>query len=319
MFSCRHSYLPLVAIVLTTILTITGCYKEDNIEEETQPPAFPQFPEDNTGSRTRSLTYVYDRTAVDSSYPPKIDSSLILFAYTATGKIDRIRLSHNNDFLVYDFTFARDSISGRLNAIHCNIWKPSPYIETGEAHLFLKYNAAGTVSLLKVTANPGPANEADSFIIKSTANRIDTVIDGSFTTNGNAEKYAYTYNGTGDIIQMDHIHTTGVFWVYEDVYKYTLSGNQAALVMGNEAIYWDYFANYVDVSSNTDFIKPPILFHSSKQPSKLVFQKSGFYTGTYNYQTEYYSTGRPKRMTANVITETGAFYAREAYYYTYTQ
>jgi len=51
----------------------------------------------------------------------------------------------------------------------------------------------------------------------------------------------------------------------------------------------------------------------------MVLQVSGSYTGTYNYQTEYYTTGRPKKMTANVITQTGAFYAREAYYYSYAQ
>ena len=72
-----------------------------------------------------------------------------------------------------------------------------------------------------------------------------------------------------------------------------------------------------DVSSNTEFLVPAILFQSTKQASKLLLQVSGFYLGTYNYQTEYYGTGLPKKMTANVITETGAFWAREAYYYSY--
>ncbi|MBL0269109.1 MAG: hypothetical protein IPP99_10725 [Chitinophagaceae bacterium] len=78
-------------------------------------------------------------------------------------------------------------------------------------------------------------------------------------------------------------------------YKYTLTGSPAAIALGNEAIFWDYVAKHADVSSNTEFLVPAILFQSTKQASKLLLQVSGFYVGTYNYQTEYYGTGLPKK------------------------
>lgn len=315
----RPYYLLLLTVIFITFSGITGCDKGEAEEEETPPPPFPELPEDNTGSRIRSVTYVYDRTAVDLTYPPKIDSSIILFSYTPTGKIDRIRLTHNSNFFVYDFYFERDAPTDKLIAIHCKDWVPSPYMETGQTDLALEYNTAGKVALMKSRIKNDPLNETDSFIIKYSANRIDTVIDRTFAVGTNADKYAFTYNVSGDITQIDDIRTSGVFFVYEEILKYTLSGSPAAFVLGDEAIFWNFFAKHVDVSSNTNFMIPPILFHSSKQPSKLVMQVSGFYTGTYNYQTEFYSSGRPKKMTADVITGTGAFYAREAYYYTYTQ
>ena len=313
----RPCDLLLFAIVLATTFINTGCSKgNDGDDVYIDPIPFPEIPEDNTGSRTRSITYVYDRTAVDTTHPPKIDSSVFLFSYDSVGKIRRIRLSHN-DFFVYDFDFERNS--NRLTTIHCTYWyiepKPKPY----KADLELVYNGAGNPSLMKVIAQGLSLTEVDSFIIKSTGNRIDTVIDRALAVGTDAEKYAFTYNGSGDITQMDHIQTTGIFFVYEDIYKYTYSGNPAAAALGNEAIFWNFFAHRLNVSSNTDFMVPPILFHSTKQPSRLVLQVSGFYTGTSNYQTEYYTTGRPKKMTANVITQNGAFYAREAYSYSYAQ
>ncbi len=315
----RPYYFLLFPIILAATFTIAGCNRENSDDEYTDPYPFPVLPEDNTGTRARSITYVYDRTAVDLSFPPKIDSSVILFSYNAAGKIDRIRLPHNG-FYVYDFSFERSN--NKLTAIHCRHWVVSPTSnpEVYQADLELQYDASGKVSLMKATAQDDPHHEIDSFIVKSTNNRIDTVIDRTFAVGtNNANKYAFTYNASGDITQMDHIVTSGIFYSYQEIYKYTLSGATAALALGDEAIFWNFFAHHVDVSSNTDFMVPAILFHSAKQPSKLVLQESGFYTGTYNYQTEYYGTGRPKKMTANVITETGAFYAREAYYYSYAQ
>ena len=310
-------YLFLFAIVLATTFVNTGCSKSnDDGDAYIDPNPFPELPEDNTGSRTRSITYVYDRRAVDTTYPPKIDSSVILFSYDSVGKIKRIRLTHG-DFFVYDFDFERNS--NRLTAIHCTYWSIKPEPKLYQADLELQYNTSGSPFLMKAVVQSPSLTEVDSFIIKSSGNRIDTVIDRALAVGTDADKYAFTYNGSGDITQMDHIRTSGNFFVYEDIYKYTLSGSPAALALGNEAIFWYFFAQLVNVSSNTDFMLPAILFHSTKQPSKFVLQVSGFYTGTYNYQTEYYTTGRPKKMTANVITQAGAFYAREAYYYTYAQ
>jgi hypothetical protein len=108
-----------------------------------------------------------------------------------------------------------------------------------------------------VVQNP-PLIEVDSFIIKSSGNRIDTVIDRTLAVGTDADKYAFTYNGSGDITQMDHIRTSGIFFVYEDIYKYTLSGSPAALALGNEAIFWYFFAHLVNVSYNTDFSCCPL-------------------------------------------------------------
>lgn len=316
----RPYYLLLFPIILAATFSIAGCNKANSNDEYTDPYPFPVLPEDNNGTRARSITYVYDRTAGDPSFPPKIDSSVILFSYNAAGKIDRIRLPHNG-FYVYDFIFERSN--NKLTAIRCRHWVVSTNSapEVYHADLELQYDASGKVSLMKATAQDDPLHEVDSFIIKSTNNRIDTVIDLTFAyfNGSNKNKYAFTYNASGDITQMDHIVTSGIFYSYWHIYKYTLSGVTAPLILGDEAIFWNFFAHHVDVSSNTDFMVPAILFHSAKQPSNLVLQESGLYTGTYNYQTEYYGTGRPKKMTANVITGTGDFYAREAYYYSYAQ
>lgn len=308
---CYHL---LFAIVLATTFVNTGCSRSNDDVVDIDP--FPELPEDNTGSRTRSITYVYDRTAVDTSYPPKIDSSVILFSYDSTGKIDRLRVTHN-DFFIYDFSFERTN--NRLTAIHHTNKNVVSLPHLYKADLILEYNSSGNVSLMKAVLQSPSVTEVDSFIIKSTGNRIDTVIDRSLAVGTDADKYAFTYNGSGDITQMDHIRTSGNFFVYEDINKYTLSGSPAALTFGNEAILWYFFAQLVTVSNNTNFMLPPILFHSPKQPSKMVLQVSGSYTGTYNYQTEYYTTGKPKKMSTNVITQAGAFYAREAYYYSYAQ
>ena len=317
MFFHRPSSLLLYAILLATTFTNAGCSKTNNEDDVyIDPNPFPELPEINTGSRTRSITYVYDRTAIDTTYPPKIDSSVILFNYDSLGKINRLRLTHDS-FFVYDFSFERNS--NRLTAIHCTYWHINPDPELYKADLEFVYNGSGNPSLLKMIAHGISLTEVDSFIIKSSGNRIDTVIDRTLAIGTDADKFAFTYNVSGDITQIDHIRTSGTFFVYEDIYKYTLSGSPAALAIGNEAIFWFYFAQHLAVSSNTDFMVPPILFHSIKQPSKLVLQVSGFYTGTSNYLTEYYTSGMPKKMTANVLTQSGAFYAREAYYYSYTQ
>jgi hypothetical protein len=118
---------------------------------------------------------------------------------------------------------------------------------------------------------------------------------------------------------MEQIQIQGIYFIIEDVFKYTLSGNPAPLVWGDEGIFWYFFAKYCDISSLTDFMIPPVLFHSTKQPSKLDAQILGSTLCKSEYQMEYYNSGRLKKMTANVITSTGAFYAREAYYYTYSQ
>jgi len=309
----RHlAYFVLFAIVLSTTLTITACNKGN--DDDSDPPSFPELTEDNTGSRARSITYVYDRTAVDFTNPPKRDSSIILFAYDMTGKISRIRLTQT-DLAVYDFTFERNG--NKLTAIHCKSWL-MPYQMVSDADLDLEYNAFGKPSLMKVSYKNPPTTDVDSFIIKSTNNRIDTLIDLTFAIGSNVDKYAFMYNGSGDITQMDYIRISGNFFVYQNIFKYTLSANPAALVLGDEAIFWNFFAHRIAGSATTNFLIPAILFHSTKQPSKLVLQAFD-YVGTYNYQTEYYGTGRPKKMTANVITQAGAFYAREAYYYSYAQ
>lgn len=310
----------LLILMLGTSFSNSGCSRENDTEEDTvyvDPLPFPPLAEDNTGSRTRAITYVYDRRAVDATYPPKIDSGVLLFAYNTAGKIDRIRLTQPG-FYVYDFSFERNS-GNKLLAIHCSEWAIQPNPKITKSDLLFEFNAAGNVSLLKASYPGDPLHDVDSFILKLTGTRIDTVIDRTFSTATNTEKYAFTYNGAGDITRMDKILTTGIFTVFEQIYQYTISASPAAFTAGEEAIYWYFFARHVNVSGVTDYPIPAILFHSAKQPAKLVLQVSGFYTGTYNYQTDYYSTGRPKKMTANVITETGAFYAREAYYYSYAQ
>jgi hypothetical protein len=314
----RPFYFILIAVMFATSFILSGCDKPGE-EEETCPYSrpFAVLPEDNNGSRVRSITYVYDRTAVDATYPPKIDSSVILFSYDLAGRIDSMRLVQNDSFLIYDFSFERQN--NKLTAIRCKGWTRGCQPDMFNAHLELQYDGAGKVSLMKATYLNDPNTDIDSFIIKSTGNRIDTVIDRTFAFGTNTDKYALTYNGSGDITQMDDIRTSGIFWVHENIFKYTLSGNAAPLVWGDEGIFWHFFARHLDISSNTDFMIPAILFHSAKQPSKLELQVSGIYTGTYNYQTEYYNSGTPKKMTASVITQTGAFYAREAYYYTYAQ
>jgi hypothetical protein len=310
----RKAYLLLFAMVLATTFISTGCSRTNDNNVNIDP--FPELPEDNTGSRTRSITYVYDRRAVDTTDPPKIDSSVILFSYDPAGKIDRLRVTQNDHF-VYDYSFERSG--NRLTAIH-HINKIITYqADLYKADLELQYNSSGNVSLMRAVLQSPSANGVDSFIIKSTGNRIDTVIDRSLAVGTDADKYAFTYSSSGDITQMDHIRTSGNFFIYEEIYKYTLASGPAALILGNEAILWYFFAQYVTVSGNTNFMLPPILFHSFRQPSKMVLQVSGAYTGTYNYQTEYYATGKPKKMTTNVITQSGAFYAREAYYYSYAQ
>ena len=309
----RPFYIFLFTIILVTALINTGCSKSN--DDDIDPLPFPELPEDNTGSRTRSITYVYDRTAVDGSHPPKIDSSIIQFAYDSTGKINRIRVTHNENF-IYDFSFERNN--NRLTTIRHTSLGVVSQPQLYKADLELNYNASGNVSLMRAVLQSPSQSEVDSFIIKSTGNRIDTVIDGSLSFN-DPKKYAFKYNGSGDIIEMDHIQVSGNFFVYEEIYKYTLSGSSSAFVLGNEAILWYFFAQHVTISNNTNFMLPPILFHSLKQPSNMVLQVSGSYTGTYNYQTEYYATGKPKKMTANVTTQAGAFYAREAYYYSYAQ
>lgn len=317
----RPSYFLLFPILLATSLIITGCSKGNHTNVDpvyTDPLPFPELTENNTGFRCRSITYVYDRRAVDASYPPKIDSSVIRFAYDSiTNLITRIRFTHN-DFIVYDYSFEREP-SQKLKAIHCKSWIIKPVVEIDQNDLALEYNASGYPSLLKATVQNDPLHEVDSFIIKSTSWRIDTVIDRTFAVGTNADKYAFTYTGAYDIIRMDKIHTFGAMWSVEQIYWYTLSGAPPPIILGNEGIIWNFFAHHTVSSPNTAFVIPAILFHSTSQPSKLVLQESGFYTGTYNYQTEYYGTGMPKKMTANVITQTGAFYAREAYYYSYAQ
>jgi hypothetical protein len=322
MLFCRPLFFLVIAVVLTNSFILAGCDKDDDEEDcvYVDPFPFPDIPENNNGSRIRSVTYVYDRTAVDQTYPPKIDSIVIQFAFDAFGRIERIRLSHNDSFYVYDFLFERNN--NRLDAIHCRFWSPVPCAEINKGDLELEYNASGKVSLMKASFQNNPYTEVDSFIIKynSSGSRIDTVIDRSLAVGNNqVEKYAFTYNGAGDIIQMDNIWTSGVFWVVEEIYKYTLSATPAAVALGNEAIFWKFFAYHVGVSSVTGHMIPDIFFHSTKQPSKLELFQTGIVDGTSNYQTEYFSTGLPKKMTANVITAQGAFYAREAYYYTYTQ
>jgi hypothetical protein len=309
----RPCYFLLFAIFLTTALSITGCDKGDDSYKDPLP--FPELPEDNNGSRTRSVTYVHDRRATNPGHPPQIDSCVFLFSYDAAGKVDRIRWTPNS-LIVYDFSFER--VGNKLTAIHCKYWFPYPNPQISQVDLVLEYNASGNVSLMRIPV-PDRPSDTDSFIIKSTGARIDTVNDRTFSIGTNTDKYAFTYNASGDITQMDHIATLGSFYTILESYKYTLSASPAALILGNEAIYWSFFAQRIDLSNLSPFMIPTIFFHSAKQPSKLVLQSAGFPTGTYNYQTEYYNTGRPKKMTTDVITQAGAFYAREAYYYTYAQ
>ena len=306
----------LYCFLIITSLAFTGCEPDTGPVPYTDPFPFPEIVEDNTGTKPRSVTYVYDRRAVDLTYPPKMDSSIIRFAYDSLGKIKRIRLNHN-DFFMHDFLFERNN--NQLTAIHCRSWAVSTdsVTDISQLDLEIKYNGAGNPILMRTSMLNDPLNDVDSFFIKTTGNRIDSVINPIYYFSTDAEKEAYTYNPSGDITQIDHIRTQGVFWSLVQSYKYTLTGSPSAIALGNEAIFWDYVAKHADVSSNTEFLVPAILFQSTKQASKLLLQVSGFYVGTYNYQTEYYGTGLPKKMTANVITETGAFWAREAYYYSY--
>lgn len=316
----RSLYFLLFAGTLTAIVINSGCTKV-NDEEDVCPypphPSFTSLPENNAGSRIRTVTYVYDRTAIDVSYPPKIDSSTILFSYDITGKIDSLRLIQNDSFVIYDFAFERHN--NRLTAIHAHGWTTDCSPEQVTVDLELQYDGSGKVSLLKTFYPVDPTIKSDSFIIKSTNNRIDTVIDRRFAVGNNVEKYAFKYNGSGDITQMEQIQIQGIYFIIEDVFKYTLSGNPAPLVWGDEGIFWYFFAKYCDISSLTDFMIPPVLFHSTKQPSKLDAQILGSTICKSEYQMDYYNSGRLKKMTASVITSTGAFYAREAYYYTYCQ
>ena len=315
----RSLYFLLFVITPTVIVINSGCTKsndEDNVCPYPPHPSFTALPENNAGSRIRSVTYVYDRTTIDASYPPKIDSSTFLFSYDINGKIDSLHLIQNDSSFFYDFAFERQN--NRLTAIHAHGWPRGCGPDQLTIDLELQYDGSGKVSLLK-TIYPDPTIKSDSFIIKSTNNRIDTVIDRTLAVGTNTKKYAFKYDGSGNIVQMDQIQITGIFYVIEKVFKYTLSGSPAPLVWGDEVIFWYFFAKYCDISSNTDFMIPPILFHSTKQPSKLDVQESGVYSGKSDYQVEYYNSGRLKKMTGNVITSTGAFYAREAYYYSYSQ
>jgi hypothetical protein len=314
----RSFYFVLCAVVFGTASTMTGCTRTNDGPNRSGPPPFQVLPEDNNGTRSRSITYVYDRRAADPSYPPKIDSSIILFAYNAAGKIDSMRFIHNEDFLIYDFRFIRNA-SNKITSIHGKTWYTDTLV--GESDLTFEYNASGNVSLLKLTYQDDPLNEVDSMIVKTTGSRIDSVIDRTVaipTTTG-ADKYAYKYNGSGDIIQIDHIRATGIYFSYLDIYKYTLSNNPAALVLGEDAIYWYFLAMHNNISGTTRHMLPEILFHSAKQPSKLAWQCLGEPVVTSNYSVEHYGTGLPKKMTATIVTGTGELYAREAYYYTYAQ
>jgi hypothetical protein len=311
----RPYYLVLTAVSLATAVLFSACDKPSEEDACENPHPFTGVPEDNSGSRLRSVTYVYDRRAVDASYPPKIDSSLFQFSYDAAGKIDSIRVIQNDSFFIYDFSFERNN--NRLTAIHCEGWTNACQPSYFKTTLHLQYDGLGKVTLMKASYQNDPTNDVDSFIIKSSNNRIDTVIDRTFAVGTNTDKYAFTYNGAGNIVQMDDIRTSGIFYVVEHTFKYTLSGTTAPLIWGDEAIFWHFFANHVQLSAVTDYMIPPILFHSNLHPSKLVVQ--GFYSGTSDYVTEYYGSGRPKKMTANVISPAGALVAREAYYYTYAQ
>jgi hypothetical protein len=201
----RSLYFLLFAVTLTAIVINSGCTK-GNDEEDVCPypphPSFTALPENNAGSRIRSVTYVYDRTAIDASYPPKIDSSTILFSYDITGKIDSLRLIQSDSFFIYDFAFERHN--NRLTAIHAHGWLPGCGPEQLTIDLELQYDGSGKVSLLK-TIYPDPTIKSDSFIIKSTNNRIDTVIDRTFAVGTNTKKYAFKYDGSGDITQMEQI------------------------------------------------------------------------------------------------------------------
>ena len=140
----RTYYFLQFPVILAATFTIASCNKGNSNDDYTDPYPFPVLPEDNTGTRTRSITYVYDRTAVDLSYPPKIDSSVILFSYNAAGKIDRLRLT-NNDLLVYDFSFERSN--NKLTAIRCRYWHVSPTSnpEVNQGDLELQYDASGKI------------------------------------------------------------------------------------------------------------------------------------------------------------------------------
>lgn len=316
----RSLYFLLFVIILTVTVTDSSCTKNNDGNNECPYPTHPPFaalPENNAGTRVRSVTYVYDRTAVDVSYPPKIDSSTILFSYDINGKIDSLRLIQNDSFFIYDFAFER--VGNRLTAIHAHGWPRGCGPQQLIIDLELQYDGSGKVSLLKTTYPGDPTSKPDTFITKSTNNRIDTLIDRTFATGTDTKKYAFKYDGSGNISQMAQIQTSGIFFVIEKIFKYTLSGSPAPLVLGDEGIFWYFFAGHCDISSNTDFMIPPIFFHSTKQPSQLDVQVSGDYSGRSAYQMEYYSSGNLKKMTANVITSSGAFYAREAYYYTYSQ
>lgn len=290
-----------------------GCTHPDS--DQRQIPDFPVLPENNMGTRARSITYVYDKTPSDASSPMKKDSSIMLFSYDASGNIDSMRFSHNDGFIIYDFSFERNA-SNKLIAMHCETWADT---SLGKIDCILEYNPSGNVSQMKYIIQNHPTNDIDTFLVRSTGSRIDTVIDRTLIILNQLKKYAYTYNGSGDITQVDVIGTSGSSYVYEDAYKYTISGSPAALIMGNEAIYWYFFAKFCNVSGTTKFMIPPILFQSPRQSSKLVYQSLIDPVSTSNYQTEYYSTGKPKKMTANVTTPTGSLIAREAYYYTYAQ
>lgn len=312
------SFCLLLILLLGTSVSNTGCSRENDAGGDTvyvDPLPFPTLAEDNTGSRARSITYVYDRRTLDPSYPPKVDSSIILMAYNSAGKLSRLRLTQD-DFYVYDFTFERNA-SNKLVAIHCNDWAIRVNPAVTKSDMVFDFNGAGIVTRMRSSYQNDPYHLIDTFLINYNGSRIDTVTDRGLSSIFSTVKYAFNYNGAGDITRVIKIRFTGIFFVYEELYQYTLSASPAPLVAGDDALLWYFMAHHVTVSGSTDFLVPPVFFHSAKQPSGLVVQNTGQYTS--NYQTEYYGTGRPKKMTANVTDHTGAFYAREAYYYTYAQ